>query len=84
MKTAKDRNSSDIRLSADDKKYVQKVARELKCTQAEVLHHAVELLKRERQFEHIRETYVNLSNEQLTEIREESLLLDRSAGDGLR
>jgi predicted transcriptional regulator len=84
MKAARARNSSHIRLRADDKKYVQEIARELKCTVAEVLHHAVELLKRERQLQHIRETYLNLNNGQLAEIGKESRLFDRSAGDRLR
>jgi hypothetical protein len=84
MKAAKARETSPVRLRPDDKKYIQRIARELKCTQTEVLHHAVELLKRERQLEHIRETYMNLNDEQLAEIQRESRMFDRSSGDGLR
>jgi hypothetical protein len=59
------------------------VARETKLTQAEVLHQAVELLRRKRQFQEIAETYSALTKEELAEIHAESSALDTASSDGI-
>ncbi len=84
MGTVKARDVSPVRLRPDDKRYIQKLAKETKSTQTEVLHHAIELLKRERNFRDIRETYAGLNEDEVTEVRNETGLFDRSSGDGLK
>jgi len=66
-----------------DKKYVERLARESKMTQTEVLHLAVELLKREKQFQDMRDTYGQLSPVEAEQMRAESLMFDKSSGDGI-
>jgi hypothetical protein len=66
-----------------DKKYVGKLARETKVSQTEILHHAVELLRREHQFEEMREAYAHLSKAELTKLQKESRMLDKASRDGI-
>src|SRR5438876_1118667 len=61
MRQQKARETSPVRMRPADKKYVEKLARQKRATQTEVLHHAVELLKREQQFQEMREAYANLN-----------------------
>jgi hypothetical protein len=68
----------------EDKKYVERLSRETKLPQTEVLHHAVELLKRERQFQEMKEVYAGLSAPELLDMQQESLLLDKVASDGIQ
>ena len=75
--------ASPVRMRPLDKKYIQKIARESRMTQAEVLHRAVELLRRERQFQEIREAYSGLSKKELALIHKESLLMDKASSDGI-
>jgi len=84
MKRLKARDTSPVRMRPADKEYVEKLSRETQTTQTEVLHHAVELLKRERQFQEIRESYVDLTEAELLEMRAESLLLDKASGDAIK
>jgi hypothetical protein len=83
MKSLKARDASPVRMRPADKKYVEKLARQLKATQTEVLHHAVELLKREQQFQEMREAYQALSASELAELHAESLSMDKASGDGV-
>lgn len=73
------RDMSPVRIRPEDKKYIAKVARLTKKTQTEVLHHAVELLKRERQFDEMREAY----QDDLLAYKAESRSFDAASGDGL-
>jgi len=83
MQSLKTRDTSPVRMRPVDKKYIQKIARESKATQTEILHHAVELLRRERQFQGIRETYSGLNKKELALMQKESLLLDKASSDGI-
>ncbi len=83
MKAATNGTISPVRLRPDDQKYIKKLAKERHETQTAVLHHAVELLKREKMFLEARETYLALSKAQLKEIRHENQLFDMSSADGI-
>ena len=83
LKQLKASETSPVRMRPADKKYVEKLARDTKVTQTEVLHHAVELLKRERQFAEMREVYAGLSQAELGDLQAESLMLDKATGDGI-
>ena len=83
MKELRARDTSPVRLRPADKKYVERLARESKMTQTEVLHLAVELLKREKQFQDMRDTYGQLSPVEAEQMRAESLMFDKSSGDGI-
>ena len=84
MKELSARETSPIRMRPSDKKYVVKLARETKSTQTEILHHAVELLKREQQFQEMRDAYSTLSKSELAAMRKESLMLDKASTDGIK
>jgi hypothetical protein len=83
MRLAKTQTTSPVRMRPADKKYVGKLARQTNISQAEILHRAVELLKREHQFEGMRETYISLSKTELAKMQKESRLLDKASGDGM-
>ncbi len=83
MKPVRARDTSPVRMRPADKKYVEKLSRETKVAQTEVLHHAVELLKRERQFQDMWEAYAGLPEGELVGIQAESLMLDKATGDGI-
>ncbi len=83
MESVRARDVSPVRMRPVDKKYIQKIARESKASQTEVLHHAVELLRRERQFQEIRETYSGLNKKEQVLMHKESLLLDKASSDGI-
>lgn len=83
MGLSKTQTTSPVRMRPADKKYVGKLARQTNISQAEVLHRAVELLKREQQFEGMRETYTTLSKSELAKMQKESWLLDKASSDGM-
>jgi hypothetical protein len=83
MGQAKTQTTSPVRIRPADKKYVGKLARETNISQTEILHQAVELLRREHQFEAMRETYASLSKSELAKMQKESRLLDKASSDGM-
>jgi hypothetical protein len=83
MQSTKIQAVSPVRLRPDDRKYVKKLAKEIRESQASVLHRALELLKRERLFLEAREAYFSLPEEELQKIRNENRLFDLSSADGI-
>ncbi len=83
MKQMKARETSPVRIRPTDKKYIGKLARQTRTTQTEILHRAVELLRREHQFQEMHDTYAGLSKAEFSEMQVESQMLDKAAGDGI-